>query len=387
MSAEHEIRTSLPLSQQAVPALAVASFRHADAVVRAVGFIQALQPAGNYIVSRPGVDDIVPMDLTHAALALTKAGHQAEARAALDWLLACQTRPDDPASIVAIQGTAVDYTGSWYDHYDSHGHARRHLTRGRGEEVGLALIAVAALAQEDATYPHHAVAGESVLACIARAVRYLCSPAVQQPDGRFHHRPDYPVSFHEEAARMIVGLELAAALLADDGDTSLAQTAREHAHRGHMALARGHGLHHGMAYDYFARTLWSLASEQEARHELARLRAAGLAHPDGVRHYDWQSRQARTPTERLRWWLRGQVIAPAETFDWGIANIVAGQLGVAIVLEAAWLPRQRRDGGFAGGYFAAPRLPFGAPTSYAAARFILFQRLLTAATALAANTP
>lgn len=370
----------------AIEALPAGEFRQAAAVERAVDFLLRLQPEGAYILSRAGDDDVVPMDVAHAVIALVKAGQLAPARAALDWLLARQTRPDDPGAVETkeLDGgewATVDYAGSWYDHYRPDGSARTELTRGRGEGAGLALLAVAALAQEDPAYPGRLVAGEPVLAYVARAARYLASPAVQRPDGRFGHRPDYRVSFAEEAARMALGLRSAAELLAAGGAVEEAATARAASERGLAPLHTGDGLVRGMAYDYFARALWGLAAGDDARAELAATRGSGLVRPDGLRHYDWQMRRARRPVARLIWWIRGRVLAPAESFDWGIALLAAGDLIAALTLEAAWLQRQRRDGGFAGGYLdlAGLRLPVGAPASYAVARFILFERLLTAA--------
>lgn len=371
-----------PLAPQyAIGALPVEDFRQAAAVGRAVEFILALQPEGTYILTKPGGDDVVPMDVAHAAIALTKVGRLAEARAALDWMLARQTRSDDPQAAVTKpidgQQVVVDYSGSWYDHYGRDGLAKARMTRGRGEGAGLMLVAVAAVAQEDPTYVGQAIAGKPVLDFVGRAVRYLSSPAVQKPDGRFHHRPDYRVSFNEEAARMALGLKLAAELLERGGERSAAASARAHASLGFAALRKGEGLDQGMAYDYYAQTMWGLAEGPTVEAELESLRAAGLVTPRGVRHYDWQQLRAHTLPDRLKWWGRGQVIAPSESFDWGIANLVAGRVETALELEAAWLPRQRADGGFAGGYLAGLRLPVGQPTSYSAARFILFERLLT----------
>lgn len=369
--------------QYAVPALDVAKFRQPAAVQAAVDFILSLQPAGTYILSRPGDDDVVPMDLAHAAIALTKAGHVAEASAALDWLLARQARHGDPGVVatktVGDRCLTVDYSGSWYDHYWASGDAKTGLTRGRGEAVGLTLIAVDAVAQADPDYLTHEVAGEPVWAYVARSVGYLSRPALQDADGRFNHRPDYRVSFNEEGARMALGLNLAAKLLAGH-DPRAAAMAKAHAALGLAALARGDGFAQGMAYDYYAGALWGLVSVPTARTELADTRATGLITTDGVRMYDWQVHQADNPVEAVQWWFRERVVAPSESFDWGIANLMAGNLGPALAIEAAWLPRQRADGGFADGYFLAFRLPVGAPTSYSAARFILFERLLTEAT-------
>lgn len=367
--------------QYAITSLPVQSFRRAAAVQHAVDFILGLQPEGTYILTKPGVNDIVPMDVAHAVIALTKAGYAAEARAAIDWMLALQTRPHEPRAIVTKdvdgQTLTIDYSGSWYDHYEAAALPKGCLSRGRGEAAGLMLVAVGTIVQEDPSYLWHEVAGEPVWAYVARAAHYLSRPALQKPDGRFHHRPDYQVSFNEEGARMTLGLELAADMLDQTGERESAALFRKHAARGFAALRKGEGLSQGMAYDYYALTMWGLVEGAEADAELASLRATGLATPHGVRHYDWQQLQARTMRDRVNWWVRGQIVPPSESFDWGIANIVAGDLTTALQLESAWLPRQRADGSFAGGHLALLGIPVGKPTSYSAARFILFERLLT----------
>jgi hypothetical protein len=383
-----------PPPAQALAPLPVAAYRAAPEVERAVGFILSLQPEGSYILSRTGVDNVVPMDLAHAALALCQAGRLREAQAALDWLLALQIRPGDAGASVARtvdgQQIAIDYAGSWHDHYHTDGTPRERKTRGRGEAVGLVLIALATVVRADPAYAAHHIAGEPVIAHVARSAAYLSQPALQKPDGRFHHRPDYQVSFGEEAARMGLGLRLAAEMLAAAGPAfaAAAIAAREAGERGLARLAAG-GLTVGMSYDHYARGIWGLADADEARDERATALATGLVSPYGVRRYDWQRQRAEGWRDELSWWARERVVGASESFDWGLACLAAGDLDGALRVEAAWLPLQDEGGGFPDGYLPSVGIGISAPTSYAAARFILLERTLTAVTtgAVLASAP
>jgi hypothetical protein len=359
-----------PPPAQALAPLPVAAFRAAPRVERAVGFLLSLQPEGTYILSRAGVDNVVPMDLAHAALALCQAGHLREAEAALDWLLALQTRPGDAGSLASwtLEGerVAVDYVGSWYDHYHPDGTPKEQQTRGRGEAVGLTLIALATVVRADPAYAGHIVAGEPVREYVARAAGYLRQPALQKADGRFHHRPEYRVSFGEEAARMGLGLQLAGDLLAAVGPTyaDAARAARAAGDRGVARLAAG-GLTVGMSYDHYARSIWGLADAAGARDEQATAREAGLVTPYGMRRYDWQRLRDDGWRREVSWWAQEQVVGASESFDWGLACLAAGDLAGALRVD---------------GYLPSLGLKISEPTSYAAARFILLERTLTAAT-------
>ena len=99
---------------------------------------------------------------------------------------------------------------------------------------------------------------------------------------------------------MALGLKLAADLLTRAGEGRAADSARAHASLGFAALRKGEGLDQGMAYDFYARTMWGLAEGDEAHAELASLRATGLATRHGVRQYDWQRLRARTHKEQPR---------------------------------------------------------------------------------------
>lgn len=374
-----------PPPAQALAPLPVAAFRAAPEVERAVAFILALQPEGSYILTRAGVDNVVPMDLVHAALALCQAGHIREAQAALGWLLALQTRPGDEGAtaIRTVEGRqiAIDYTGSWHDHYYSNGTPKERKTRGRGESVGLTLVTLATVIRADPTYATHLVAGEPVIAYVARSAAYLSQPALQKPDGRFHHRPDYQVSFGEEASRMGLGLQMAADVLTAAGPAyaAAASVARDAGERGLVRLAAG-DLTVGMSYDYFARGIWGLAEAEDAQAEQAATYAAGLVTPYGIRRYDWQRLRADGWRDELSWWGREQVVGASESFDWAMACLAAGDLAGALRVEAAWLPLQEHGGGFPDGYLPSVGIGISTPTSYAAARFILLERTLTAAT-------
>jgi len=373
-------RTTTVPAQYALPSLQPEQQRNAQAVEKAVGFLLSLQPEGTYILTSPGGDDVVHMDLAHSVIALAKVGYLGQAEAAMSWMASLMTLPGaaDQHGAVTVDGkaTAVDYAGSWYDHYRTTGEARRDLTRGRGEGVGMGLIAIYSIYREDPTYLQSVVQGATIADRVALAARYLTSLNVQHPDGRFNHRPDYQVSFGEEAARMTLGLELAASMLSDMGDQASAQRARDGANRGLAALRSGDGLSYGMAYDYYAMGIWGLATRQQAGEELRRLQEASLVTPDGVRNWDWQALRADNWRDQLYWWAMGQSIGPSQTFDWAMASVAAGNLKDALSIERRWLRLQRDDGSFAGCYLLGLRLGVGPPNSYATARFILMERLL-----------
>src|SRR5262245_38294093 len=63
----------------ALPPRNAYDFRNPEAVKQAVSFLESLQPTGTYILTTPGSDTIVPMDVAHAAIALTKVGQLSRA--------------------------------------------------------------------------------------------------------------------------------------------------------------------------------------------------------------------------------------------------------------------------------------------------------------------
>lgn len=353
------------------------------AVEKAVEFITRLQPEGTYILTSAHSDDVVHMDVAHSVIALSKVGHVKEATGAMDWLLAHMTLTDSPDryGTATVEGKkhSVDYAGSWWDHIRPDGEPRRNLTRGRGEGVGIALIAVYSIVREEPGYLRHSIRGVKVIDYIAQAAHYLTSPAVQRADGRFNHRPDYRVSFNEEGARMVLGLQLASDMLRASGRAEEAALASHGAEKGLVALHRGEDINQGMAFDYYALSIWGLASLEQSRAEFGNLKQARLLSSDGVRNWDWQLNTAGSLWSWLRWWATSQSIAPAQTFDWAIANVTVGNIEEARRIEQRWRPLQRDDGGFYGLYLPGLRIGLGAPTSYAAARFILLERLLAEA--------
>jgi hypothetical protein len=135
-----------------------------------------------------------------------------------------------------------------------------------------------------------------------------------------------------------------------------------------------------MSYDYYARGIWGLADANEAEEELAAAYATGLVTPYGVRRFDWQRLRADGWRKEIEWWAREQVVGASESFDWGLACLAAGDLTGALRVEAAWLQLQDKNGGFPDGYLPSVGVSISTPTSYAAARFILLERTLTAAT-------
>lgn len=367
--------------QYAISSLDSSDYRNSTSVQKAVDFIKSLQPEGTYILTSPGQDDVVHMDVAHSVIALAKVKRVSEAKSAMNWLLGRMTRTDDEDAWVDLdydgQVHRVSYAGSWWDHFHTSGKPYRDKTRGRGEGVGMALIAVYSIYQEDPHYLDTEVSGQKVGDYVVQAARYLSSSAVQKPDGRFNHRPDYRVSFDEECARMALGLKLAAQMVARRGDGRAIAAIEQSAEKGLAALNKGDGINKGMAFDYYAKSLWGIAKGDAARLELASLRQASLVTSSGVKNWDWQQLTAAELQDKIKWWAVGQAIGPAQTFDWGMANIIAGDLYEAFKIEGTWLPLQRTDGGFAGTYLLGGRVPLGPPTSYTAARFILFERMLT----------
>ncbi|MBX6771874.1 MAG: hypothetical protein IRY83_09130 [Chloroflexi bacterium] len=363
----------------AMPTASPADLRHPEAVQKAVDFLINLQPERSYILTWPSRQVVVPMDVAHAAIALVSVGRLDAAEAAMTWLYRHMTRPggDD-----AVSERGDDYAGSWYDQLDVRGRPIPGAARGRGEAVGIALIATFAIDHQDPRYLQQPIGDYTVLDLVELAVDYLTSPSMQAEDGRFYHSPSYRVSFTEEGARMALGLKLASQMLERRGRSAAAERARQGAARGLLALAREQSMNRGMAYDYFARAIWGLASPSEARRELAEVRTAGLVTDLGVRNWDWQLDQATSLGDWLHWWVQAQTVAPSQTFDFAIAAIQAGDLQTAIALEKRWLLQQRSDGGFSDAAIAGPLgavIGFGEPTAYAAARFILFEHLLTLA--------
>lgn len=374
-------------AQHSLAPLATDAFRNPTAVASAVEFIEDRQPAGTYVLTTSGSDDVVHMDVAHAALALTKAGRVDQARAALDWLLVRMTTSNSADRFAGSisdgpsAGLPVDYAGSWWDHLATSGDAKRWLTRGRAEGVGLTLVATHAVWRADPDYLDRLIATSGsdrrVIDRVALAAGYIGSAAIQHPDGRFNHRPDYAVSFAEEGARMVLGLRLAAEMLEADGREVQARVARDAAARGLAALRAGDDVNRGMSYDYYALGIWGLVSPADASAELAATRRAQLASRAGVRNWDWQIHNAEKPTDRLRFWIQSQAIAPSETFDWAIAAATAGDYASALEIERRWLSLQGSDGGFPAAYLPSVGLAFGEPTTHSAARFVMLERVLT----------
>jgi hypothetical protein len=357
----------------ALPPRSPDTFRSSNAVKQAISFLESLQPTGTYILTTPGKDEIVPMDVAHAAIALTKVGQLSRARAAMAWLFSHTTTS---TSLVDSQAGAVDYSGSWYDSLLPDGRPATD-SRGRGEAVGMALIATHTIWSADPGFLMQDIGDHHVVDLVRMSVRYLTQPAMNRQDGCFAHSPDYPVAFNEECARMSLGLQLASDMLQAAGDERTAELATRSAESGIDTLRSRTGLNQGMAYDYYAMAIWGLGSRDDAKSEVIWARSTGLVGPDGVRNWDWQLSKATSLVTWIRWWAQSQTIAPSETFDYAIASVTAGDVGTAVDLERRWLPRQRADGSFADSYILGLRLGLSQPTSYAVSRFILLESLLT----------
>jgi hypothetical protein len=274
-------------------------------------------------------------------------------------------------------GTGADYAGSWYDSILPDGQPTPGASRGRGEAVGMSLIATYTIVAEDSSFLHARIGDAEVADLLRLSVDYLTQPAMQAADGSFSHSPDYRVPFNEECARMSLGLHLAGKMLASADDTAGAARAEVASANGIQALRRRTELNQGMAYDYYAMSIWGLATPAEAQSEIAWLKSTGLVDANGVRNWDWQIRTSTSPIAWFRWWSQAQTIAPSQTFDYAIASVAAGDVGTALDLESRWLRLQRDDGGFDDAYLPGLRIGFSQPTSYAVARFLLLERLLT----------
>jgi hypothetical protein len=361
----------------ALPPTSARELRHPRSVSRAVGFLTELQPEETYVLSIKGTPTVVPMDVAHAAIAFVSVDRLQLAESAMTWLYQRMIRPD---SAGAVDAAGNDFSGSWYDALQPNGDPTPGASRGRGEAVGMALIATYSIYEQDPAYVSTPIGDSRIIDLVELATQYLARPSMQAPDGRFYHSPTYRVSFNEECARMTLGLQLAVKMLRAQGDLSAAERASAAASRGLQSLRDGRDLSQGMAYDFYGRAIWGLATPAEAKKETSALRSAGLVEPGGVRNWDWQLSTASSPLVWLRWWAQAQTIAPSQTFDYAIASVGAGDLTTALKLEKLWLSLQRPDGGFDDGFLFGPlglHLGFGQPTSYAVARFILLENLLT----------
>jgi len=377
------VATSTALASLAIPAiyalppLPSQRLRNPQAVARAMGFLTAMQPSGTYVLSTEGTATVVPMDVAHAAIAFASGDRLRSAESAMTWLYGQMILP---GASDAIDENGDDFSGSWYDDLQTNGDPVPGASRGRGESVGMALIATDTIERQDPGYLTTRVGDNQIVDLVRLATEYLSRPTMQAAEGRFYHSPTYRVSFNEECARMALGLQLAAQMLREHGDAVAAQRAAAAAASGMRALDSGASMSQGMAYDYYARSIWGLASPSEAKAEIARLKATGLVDAGGVRNWDWQLSTAASPLVWLRWWGQAQTVAPSQTFDYAIASVSAGDTATALALEQRWLPLQNPAGGFDDGSLFGPfglRLGFGQPTSYAAARFILLEHLLT----------
>ncbi|HLH74203.1 MAG TPA: hypothetical protein VKX96_13025 [Chloroflexota bacterium] len=358
----------------ALPPSPAHSFLHPEAARRALQFLDKMQPTGTYVQSILGQPQVVPMDVAHVAIAMSEADQLSRAEAAMTWLYERMILSGQPGSTSQKYG---DFSGSWFDSIQPNGSPMPGATRGRGEAVGMALIATYTIYEQDPSYLQTLVGDSRVIDLVSQAIDFLTRPNMQASDGRFYHSPDYHVAFNEENARMSLGLELAGRMLAASGENGAARLALIGASRGLAALRSGDGMDQGMAYDYYGGAIWGLVTPTRAQAEIKRLQSTGLVSADGVRNWDWQLDRTTSLFDWFHWWLQAQMISPSQTFDYAIACITAHDVTTALDLEQRWLPLQRSDGGFDDSYLFGLRLGMGAPTSYSAARFILLDHLLS----------
>jgi hypothetical protein len=202
---------------------------HPEATRRAVQFLGRMQPTGTYIQSILGQPKVVPMDVAHASIALSEADQLPRAEAAMTWLYARMILPGQSGSYDPKYG---DFAGSWFDDIQPNGQPMPGSTRGRGEAVGMALIATYSIYQQDPGYLQTTVGDYRIVDLVNRAAAFLTRDNMQASDGRFYHSPDYHVSFNEECARMTLGLKLAGRMLAASGNAPSGLLASEHAAQG-----------------------------------------------------------------------------------------------------------------------------------------------------------
>ena len=179
-----------------------------------------MQPEGTYVLSRTGSTTVAPMDVAHAAIALVAVGRLPAAEGAMTWLYHQMTLPTSPDS---VDQTGINYSGSWYDDLRTDGSPEVESPRGRGEGVGMALIATYSIARVDPGFLNVRIGDERVSDLVRLAAEYLTRPTMVRADGRFFHSPTYRVSFNEECARMTLGLDLAGRMLNGQGNVTVDQ--------------------------------------------------------------------------------------------------------------------------------------------------------------------
>ncbi len=343
---------------------------------KAIDFIRSHHlPSGAFLTDFTK-RDIVPMDLAHAALGLLVTEQVEEAKDGINWALSKLTPNGDPLQKIIIneEEQTVDYSGSWWNEYDEHGARRPKSARGRAEQNGLVFMTVNALCQSDPRYLTSQVDGKQVADHIWNMVGYL--DRMQQPDGRFIHRPTFPLSFPEENVRMAEGLKLMSDRFFEIGEREKSYQASEMSIKAFQALKRGDGFSIGMSYDRLKYGMWGIGGREVAEQDIFDSLKHGNMNQTGVKMYDMKQ-DVISYFDRDKWRQKwsGEIYETAGTIEGAIALLMAGWIPEAEKYEEAISALQKPSGGFPTAFWG----PFsgGAETIYAAGRYLLLEREMT----------
>lgn len=363
------------------PSLSLENFINEESAALAFDELTKFQPEKTYIETHLGQDDIAPMDVSHGAIAFSKVKNNIDrAEGATDWLLSEITKPGDRDQYeIKIkenkEEAIINYAGSWFDHMDKNGiHVKD--TRGRGEAVGITLVALNSIYKEDHDYLFKEIEGRKVYEDIELMVDYLSR--IQGPDGNFFHSPTYEESFTEENARMAVGLGLASEMLEEAGRFDKAILAKSMSERGIKAIEDGTKMNEGMAYDPMTSPLWKIGTKEKIKKEIKDFMNSSFMIGGKVRNYDWGEKNRKDPLERIYLWFQGILTtSPAANIDFENALLTAGEVKKAIDYEKSIRSLQKPDGSFDGFYLTFLPIGMSESNSYDLSRFIIMEALYT----------
>lgn len=350
-----------------VSSLSLDNFQYnKESLIRAVNALLRFQPEGTYILTNISRDDIVHMDIAHAVIAFSKIKYVDQAKGAMNWLLSKTTIPQSKDRFE----NGFDYSGSWYDHFNKKGKPNPG-TRGRGEGVGMSLVAIGSICQEDPDYLFETVNGKSVYGYMKLMVGYL--GRIQAEDGNFYHNPNYPVSFIEENTRMAEGLEIAYQSFLKLGDFENAALAKRLSDKGFAAIKNGTNMKKGMPFDYFGKLLWNVEGGEK---EIDIFRKSGLIVGNDVRNWDWQENTNEDFKERLKYFVQGLfTTTPSIGMEYADALLTIGRIKEASMFESRARSLQKSDGSFSAIYVTLLGWGLGEADSYAISRYIIMEAM------------
>jgi hypothetical protein len=364
------------LPQHLLPALPIERFYRPDKAQKAVNFILSHQMPNGAFLTDFTKREIVPMDIGHAGLGLLKTGHIEEAKQGANWALSHLTPKGEPLQKIIIneEEQLVDYSGSWWNEYDEYGVHKPRSARGRAEQNGLLFMTIDAICQDDPGYFTSRVSGKYVADHIGNMVGYL--NRVQQPDGRFIHRPTFPLAFPEENVRMAEGLRLMSDRFFHIGEREKAYQTSAMSIKAFSALDNGEGFDYGMSYDFLARAMWGTSGRETSEKDILHALKEGKMTPTGVKMYDMKQ-DTISYLDRSKWrqkWA-GEVYETAGTIDGAIALMNAGWVSEGEKYEDEITKLQRSNGGFPTAFLG----PFsgGSETIFTAGRYLLLERVKT----------